>query len=149
MVGPLNPNSVPNCQISRFGVIPKPNQPGHWRLILDLSHPEHASVNDGIDPELSTMVYPTVHDAVKQILSLGLGTLLAKIDIEQAFRNIPVHPQDRHLLGTRWSGQLFIDTVLLFGLRSAPKIFSALANGLKWILYQLGSPFLCITLMIS
>ena len=27
-------------QVSRFGVIPKSNQPGKWRLILDLSSPE-------------------------------------------------------------------------------------------------------------
>ncbi len=36
-------------QISRFGVIPKSNQPGKWRLVLDLSSPDGASVNDGID----------------------------------------------------------------------------------------------------
>ena len=28
---------MPEFQISRFGVIPKSSQPGHWRLILDLS----------------------------------------------------------------------------------------------------------------
>ena len=33
------------------------------------------------------------------VLSLGKETLLAKVDIESAFRNIPVHPDDRHLLG--------------------------------------------------
>ena len=82
--------------------------------------------------------YPTVHDAVQQVLQLGRGTLLAKIDIEQAFRNVPVHPQDRHLLGMRWPDQLFIDTVLPFGLRSAPKIFCAIADSFEWILYQCG-----------
>lgn len=29
-----------NIQVSRFGVIPKPNQPGKWCLILDLSSPD-------------------------------------------------------------------------------------------------------------
>lgn len=38
--------------------------------------------------------------------------LLAKTDIEQAFRNVPVHPQDRNLQGIMWSEQFFIDTVL-------------------------------------
>ena len=38
----------PSLHISRFGVIPKNNQPGKWRLILDLSSPEGHSVNDGI-----------------------------------------------------------------------------------------------------
>ena len=35
-------------RISRFGVIPKPHQPGKWRLILDMSHPKGGSINDGI-----------------------------------------------------------------------------------------------------
>ena len=60
-------------------------------------------------------------------------TLLARTDIEQAFRNIPLHPQDCHLLGMLWSDQLFIDTVLPFGLRSAPKIFCTIADCILYI----------------
>ena len=50
-----------------------------------------------------------VDQVVQRVLSLGKGALLAKIDIESAFRNIPVHPDDRHLLGMRWNDELFID----------------------------------------
>ena len=63
---------------------------------------------------------------------------MAKLDIVHAYHNIPVHPDDRHLLGMMWNNQLFIDTVLPFGLRSTPKIFSAVADTLKWILTQQG-----------
>ena len=45
---PFNPIMV-NLHISRFGVIPKRNNPGKWCLILDLSHPQGTSMNDGID----------------------------------------------------------------------------------------------------
>lgn len=41
-----------HCHISPFGVIPKKSKPGHWRLIVDLSSPENASVNDGIDKDM-------------------------------------------------------------------------------------------------
>ena len=41
--------------ISRFGVIPKQSKPGQWRLIVDLSFPEDASVNIGIDPSLCSL----------------------------------------------------------------------------------------------
>ena len=68
---------------------------------------------------------------IQHVLSLGRGCLLAEIDIESAFRNIPVHPHDRHLLGMLWNDQLFIDTVLPFGLRSAPKIFNCIADTLQ------------------
>ena len=52
IVGPFEPHDLPTAQVGRFGVILKANQPGKWRLILDLSSPRGHSVNDGISPEL-------------------------------------------------------------------------------------------------
>ena len=142
IVGPLNADQVKNAQISRLGVIPKAGQPNKWRLILDLSSPRGHSVNDGIDKELCSLKYASVEDAVQTIWSLGQGTLLAKIDIEHAYRNIPVHTDDRLLLAMQWRDNLYIDTVLPFSLRSAPKIFSAMADALEWILQQAGVTFI-------
>ena len=51
---------------------------------------------------------------------------------------VPVHPQDQHLLGVQWEGAVYIDKVLPFGLRSAPKIFSAVADAVQWILSNNG-----------
>ena len=107
IVGPLNADQVKNAQISRFGVIPKAGQPNKWRLILDLSSPRGHSVNDGIDKELCSLKYASVEDAVQTIWSLGQGTLLAKIDIEHAYRNIPVHTDDRLLLAMQWRNNLY------------------------------------------
>ena len=45
------------------------------------------------------------------------------------------------MLGMRWEGALFVDSVLPFGLRSAPKIFSAVADAVEWILKQGGVRF--------
>lgn len=64
---------------------------------------------------------------------------MAKMDIKQAYTNVPVHPQDRLLLGMCWEGQVFVDTALPFGLRSAPLIFSALAYVALWIMRQRGA----------
>ena len=47
---------------------------------------------------------------------------------------MPVHPQDQQLLGIQWRGKVFIDRILPFGLHLAPKIFSAVADALQWIL---------------
>ena len=79
---------------------------------------------------------------VKRILALGPGTLLAKIDVESAFRNIPIHPHDCHLLGMLWGGCLYVDTTLPFGLRSAPKTFNAVADALQWIAIHRGVSYL-------
>ena len=138
VVGPLDPAVYPHIQRNRFGVIPKPHQQGKWRLIVDLSHPEGSSVNDGIPPELCSLRYVSVDDAVKVILALGKGTELAKFDIQSAYRIVPVHPTDRCLLGMIWNGQLYVDTALPFGLRSAPKIFTAVADALQFIMQKHG-----------
>ena len=133
VVGPVKvQDSPPGTQYSPIGVIPKSGLPGRWRLIVDHSSPEGSSVNDGIEPELCSMQYLRMDDVVRQIGHLGAGTALAKMDIESAYRNIPVHPSDRPLLGMAWRGQFFFDTRLPFGLRSAPKIFSAVADALQW-----------------
>lgn len=138
--GPLDPSEFPAVGVSRFGVIPKSHQPGKWRLIVDLSHPKGASVNDGIERDLCSLSYVSVDDAIRAILAQGRGTMLAKFDIESAYRLVSVHPDDRPLLGMRWKDQLYIDSVLPFGLRSAPKIFNALADALQWIFIQNGVP---------
>ena len=72
----------------------------------------------------------------------GKGCLLAKVDIESAFHNIPVHPEHRHLLGMMWNEKLYIGTVLPFGLRSTPKIFNSVADALQWIAKQYGISYL-------
>ena len=83
IVGPVPPGAVPaGTHLSPFGVIPKPNQPGKWRLIVDLSSPDGHSINDGIEPELSSLQYLRLDDVIKEIVRSGRGTRLAKLDIE-------------------------------------------------------------------
>ena len=93
-------------------------------------------MNDGVSEPLCSLRYVTVEDAIQEIGRLGRGAQLAKVDVRKAYRNVPVHPQERPLLGMVWDGMLFVDTTLPFGLRSAPKIFNALADGVEWIAQQ-------------
>ena len=120
--------------MNRFGLVPKGHQPDKWRLIVDLSYPAGRSVNDGIDPALCSLHYTSVDVACRRVLALGLGARLAKFDVQGAFRTVPVHPDDRWLLGMQWQGRTYVDKVLPFGLRSAPKLYNAVADGLLWIL---------------
>ena len=138
MLGPLDPTCHPTVHINRFGVVPKGHATGKWRLITDLSYPPRKSVNDGIDPELCSLHYTTVDDVATAAARLGQGTLMAKVDIEAAYRLVPVHPHDRPLLGMEWKGQVFADPMLPFGLRSALKIFNAIADALEWYLKSRG-----------
>ena len=58
----------------------------------------------------------TVDWAIAHIAQLGPEALLAKMDIQRAYRNVPVTPADQHLLGFLWDGNVYIDKVLPFGL---------------------------------
>ena len=95
-------------------------------------------MNDGISKELASMHYTSMDDAVNTIRSLGRGTLLAKLDLRSAYREILVHSDDHALLGMRWEGKTYLDCTLPFGLRSAPKVFSAMADALTWAMVYEG-----------
>ena len=50
-------------------------------MILDLSSPKEASVNDGIQKELCSLQYVKIDEVVEAILGLGTGTELANMDV--------------------------------------------------------------------
>ena len=130
-------SGVIGLQISPFGVIQKKGK-DQWWLILNLSSPHGSSVNDGTSKERCSLVYVSIDEIARQVVDLGRGARLAKMDIKSAYRLVPVHPQDRLLLGMRWNKRIFVDNMLPFGLRSAPKIFMAIADALEWALTQRG-----------
>uniref|UniRef100_A0A1X7TYR5 Reverse transcriptase domain-containing protein n=1 Tax=Amphimedon queenslandica TaxID=400682 RepID=A0A1X7TYR5_AMPQE len=98
VLGLFSEGEVPGLHTSPFEVIPK-KAPGTWRLIVDLTSPHGASVNDGISEDLSSLSYVTVSQwtslIADKVCSLSPGTLLAKLDVKSAFRIVPVHPADR------------------------------------------------------
>ena len=87
-----------------------------------------------MDPESFSLTYCSVDDAYAIVNSLGTGALMSKIDLKNAFRLIPVRPNDWNLLGMQWRGKFYIDTFLPFGLRSAPFLFNQLSTAIHWIL---------------
>ena len=96
-------------------------------------------MNDGIDSQkIYSQSYIIVDDVMRMAAGIGKGALLAKVDIKSVYQLIPVHPDDILLLTMPWNGRVIIDAtcMLLFGLRSAPKIFTVVADGLEWIIRQ-------------
>ena len=94
VAGPFCSPHFPNLHVSGFGIIPKAGQPGKWHLIVDLSSPGGASVNDGIDPHKFSLHYITVDQVICMVSRLSGGALMAKFDMEAAYRNILVHPAE-------------------------------------------------------
>ena len=123
----LRPYDVPpTC----LGVVPK-KSPGEFRKIHHLSYPEGSSVNDFIPMEISLVQYATIQDAIDFIPHSPTPVYMAKVDVESAFRIIPVSPADRPLLGFQWKGKLFMDAVLPMGCSSSCPIFECFSIALE------------------
>ena len=134
VAGPFGspPFTILHC--SPLGAAPKPD--GSVRLLLDLSSPRGAAVNEGIDREQFSVVYSSFDDAVQLVAHLGSSAFLGKLDIQHAFRLCPVRLDQLPLLGFQWGSQFYVDTRLPFGSRSSPFIFTHFADLLHWILHN-------------
>ena len=130
--GPFKVPPLEPFQVSPIGVVPK-KEPGKFRLIHHLSHPRGASVNDGIPEEHAQVSYQTVDDATHAMKALGQGCYLAKTDIAEAYRIVPLHPDQYHLFGFRWKEQYFYDKCLPMGCSASCQIFETLSIALHWV----------------
>lgn len=109
IIGPFSLIDIPRIQISQMGIIPKAHQPNKWRLITDLSFRPLTSVNGGIDSSVCSMDYTSVSKVARVAQGFRRGALMAKLDIEAAYRLVSVHPQDRPLLGIQWHGSIYVN----------------------------------------
>jgi len=136
VAGPFDTPPYKDFHVNRFGVVPKSN--GKWRMITDLSFPHGFSVNDGVLRENYNVKYVGLTAAIEKILHHGEGCVMAKFDLQRAYRLLAVTLQDRQLLVTKWKNQYYVDLCLPFGARSAPQIFTRFADILEWIFIQHG-----------
>jgi hypothetical protein len=132
IVGPFSRPPFDNFISSPLGVVPK-KTPGEFRLIHHLSYPDGSSVNDFIPDHFSSVQYASIGDAIALIKSLGRACYMAKTDIKSAFRIIPIHPDDYHLLGMTWNNSYFFDRCLPMGCSSSCAIFEAFSTALEWL----------------
>ena len=121
---------VPDTMQVALAAVRTPLRMVEWERALR-GHPDREFVD-------CSLTYASVDAAAAIVLAVGCGAVLVKLDIASAYRIVPVHPDDRPLLGMRWNRSLYVDTAPPFGLRSAPNLFTAVADGLKWILKDNG-----------
>lgn len=135
LAGPFQFPPLHPFRISPLGVVPK-KTPGEFRLIHHLSYPRGSSVNDGIDSEHTKVCYASIDDAIKFIKMAGPGCFLAKTDIKNAFRIIPISPDDYNLLGMQWRGLYYYDRCMPMGCSSSCLTFETFSTAVEWIARQ-------------
>lgn len=126
---------------SKFRVSPLSISEGRYskkkRLVLDLSAPhddhDNSSINDLINKDECSMSYVRIDDAINIIKRLGRFTLLSKYDIESAFKQLGIRPDQWHLFCIKWENSYYFFNRLAFGCRSSPIIFDHLSKAICWI----------------
>jgi Reverse transcriptase (RNA-dependent DNA polymerase) len=103
-------------------------------LINHLLWPPGSSVNNGIPDAEASISYDAFDCAVKDLVSVGSGSLMVKLDLKDAFCHIPICPADWYHLKFHWGGKFYYSIVLAFGLCSAPYIFNLFSEVLHWII---------------
>ena len=135
--GPFSTPPYKNFQINPIGLVPK-KEPNSFRMITNLSSPEGRSINDNISKEFSSVSYASIQDAIKILLELGKGAYMAKTDVKNAFRIIPIKPDNQNLLGMKWEGQFYFDRCLPMGASSSCHIFEKFSSALEFIVKKQG-----------
>lgn len=119
--------------MSPLGIVPKKN-PGEFRMIHHLSYPKDSSINDHIPAQYCSVQYQSIDHAIAAIKQIGLGALLSKSDLENAYKQVPIHPDDFELLGLQIEGSFYFDKTLPFGLSYSCQVFEKFSSALQWIL---------------
>ncbi|XP_014916462.1 uncharacterized protein LOC106965081 [Poecilia latipinna] len=136
VIGPCASPPFSHFRVNPLGVAVR-KYSGKKRLILDLSAPHsgpHLSINSLIPKPPFSLHYATIDHVVALIKTAGPGAWLAKADITDAFKIMPVHPSQWHLLGAKWDAKFYFFVRLSFGCRSSPSLFNSLSEALCWIL---------------
>ncbi|XP_062604845.1 uncharacterized protein LOC134266643 [Saccostrea cucullata] len=135
IAGPFKEPPFLNFISSPLGVVPK-SEPNKYRVIHDLSFPKFDSVNLGIPEENSKVQYDSIDNITELLRKFGKGALMAKADIEDDFRIVPIHPEDYKLLGFSWDSNFYYDKCLPMGASSSCQIFECLSTSLQWVMCE-------------
>ena len=144
VAGPFihNPLSVP-LMISPMNSVPKVNSTDERRVIVDLSWPRGAAVNEGISKdiylgEVIDLHYASVEQVCQMVVETGVGAVIYKRDLRRAYRQIPVDPRDYRYLGYFWEEHLYFDSVLAMGQRNAAMACSRTTKAVMYMHSEAG-----------
>jgi hypothetical protein len=135
--GPFDEPPLPNFVVSPIGCVPKKS--GGIRVIHHLSYPVKGdSVNAAIVEKGFALA--RFSHAAHAIAKSGRWSWLIKLDVEAAYKQVPVRPEDWHLLGFRWNSKFYYERVLPFGLKSSCRLWDLFAAALHFFFEARGVP---------
>ena len=133
IIGPFKKPPFVNFQVSPLNVKEK-SITGKFRMIHNLSYPhDGTSINDNIDSDRKSVKYTNVYQAINLLSGMKSGAFMAKSDIKDAFRLIPIRKEDHSKLGIFFDDKYYYDTTLPMGSASSCKLFEEFSSALHHI----------------
>ena len=133
--GPFDSPPFDPFIVSPIGLVPK-KETGKFRMIHDLSYPKNqgTSVNAFIPRSYCSVRYEDFDVIADLVVKNGMGCFIGKIDIESAFRIIPIHPSDYWLLGIEFHNKFYYDKRLPMGASISCSTFEEVSKSIQWIM---------------
>lgn len=137
ILGPFTDSPIEGATYSCLYAVAK-STPGKFRLIHNLSKPNGFSVNDNIPDHLKSVQYCSVMQVAEFLEHANDGMdstspwYMAKVDLCDAYRNVPIRKEDWRYLGMTFEDKLFIDCCLPMGLGTSCNIFQSISDSLAW-----------------
>ena len=135
IAGPFSSPPFPVFKVAPLALREKAT-PGKFRLLHDLSHPyDDRSTNAGIPDGAAKVSYASIKDAI-DIVKQYECAFMAKADIKDAYRNLPISVDSQWLVGFKLDGATYHDLRIPMGARSSCFIFERFSGALKYILHN-------------
>ena len=140
ILGPYKTSPITDLMISPVCVIPK-SDGKKFRMIFNLSHPADWSVNDNIPKDKTSVTYCAVAEVAHWIVHRQGPWFLAKADLSDAYRMVPIKKSDWKFLGMRLGQDIFVDRCLPMGAASSCAIFQRISNALAWMIKTISTTY--------
>jgi len=99
------------------------------RLVLNMSYPKENSFNDNVDEDkVGKVAMSSAKQFGQTLLKAGTGASMSKLDLKDAYKQIPAKTEDLRLQGISWGGAFFVETQQIFGSSSSVANFDIVAK---------------------
>ena len=145
MLGPVC--DLPAEEVHCSPLMTRPKDIHKRRVILDLSYPKGASLNDHVDRDrfdqnLFALKLTSIDDIVRDIAN-ATDPVLFKVDVARAFRNLRVDPADCIKFGIKWKDCYYLDGAIAFGWVHGTAAFQFCSDSIAFIMKKAGVNLHC------
>ena len=136
----MDPPYGKNTHVSPFMSREKPDSDNRT-IIIDLSWPVGASVNSFTTANVYLnrvykLQYPTIDNIISTLIKMGPGTLIYKVNLSRAFRQLRIDPIDFNLLCLKWESRYFSDTFCPFGHRGGSTACTRVSDFFRFLVHK-------------